>query len=159
MALLKENLRLNGITNVICHQVAVGAASGTVSISSHPNASVVLDARADHSLEKVSLVRLDDVLEGETPNFLKLDVEGFEHEALKGAARILACAPRLDLELHIGSYEDKAKELRQVLNTILLERYSLYIQVEVDGPIVPFQKEIHTWDALANAEVIHLFCH
>ena len=70
MALLKENLRLNGITNVICHQVAVGAASGTVSISSHPNASVVLDARADHSLEKVSLVRLDDVLEGETPNFL-----------------------------------------------------------------------------------------
>jgi len=42
---------------------------------------------------------------------------------------------------------------------ILLERYSLYIQVEVDGPIVPFQKEIHTWDALANAEVIHLFCH
>ena len=159
MALLKENLRLNGITNVICHQVAVGAASGTVSISSHPNASVVLDARADHSLEKVSLVRLDDVLEGETPNFLKLDVEGFEHEALKGAARILACAPRLDLELHIGSYEDKAKELRQVFNTILLERYSLYIQVEVDGPIVPFQKEIHTWDALANAEVIHLFCH
>jgi hypothetical protein len=86
-------------------------------------------------------------------------VEGFEHEALKGASRILACAPRLDLELHIGSYEDKAKELRQVLDMILLERYSLYIQVEVDGPMVPFQKEIHTWDALANAEVIHLFCH
>src|SRR6202011_1753534 len=49
MAILKENLRLNAITNVICHQVAVGAASGTVSISSPPNASVVLDASADHS--------------------------------------------------------------------------------------------------------------
>jgi len=42
---------------------------------------------------------------------------------------------------------------------ILLERYSLYIQVEVDGPIVPFERENHTLDALTNAEVIHLFCH
>ena len=159
MAILKENLRLNGIKNVVCHQVAVGAATGTVPISSHPNASIVLDAPADHSFEKVSLVRLDDVLEEETPNFLKVDVEGFELEALKGACRILANAPRLDLELHVVSYKDKAKELRQILDMILLESYSLYIQVEVDGPIVPFQKEIHTWDALANAEVIHLFCH
>jgi len=158
MAILKENLRLNGITNVVCHQVAVGAASGTVPISSHPNASVVLDAAADDSLEKVPLVRLDDVLEGETPNFLKLDVEGFEHEALKGARRVLAHAPRLDLELHVAFYRDKKNELRDLFEMLPLQRYAIHVQLEVDGPIVPFLEGIHTWDALANAEVVHLFC-
>jgi FkbM family methyltransferase len=158
MAILKENLRLNGITNVICHQVAVGAASGTVAISSHPNASVVVDATADHSLEKVSLVRLDDVLEAETPNFLKLDVEGFEQEALKGARRLLTSAPRLDLELHVAFYKNKENELSEVFDMLPLGRYSLFVQLAVDGPIVPFEKHIHTWEMLVKSDVVHLFC-
>lgn len=158
MAILKENLRLNGITNVICHQVAVGAASGTVAISAHPNASVVLIPGGDDSLEKVSLVKLDDVLEAETPNFLKLDVEGFELEALKGARRVLTSAPRLDLELHVAFYKDKENELSEVFDMLPLERYSLFVQPAVDGPIVPFEKHLHTWEMLAKSDVVHLFC-
>jgi FkbM family methyltransferase len=158
MALLKENLRLNGITNVICHQVAVGAASGTVSISSHPNASVVLDATANHSLEKVSLVRLDDVLEGETPNFLKLDVEGFELEALKGASRTLACAQRLDVELHVAFYKDQETELFEIFDLIHIDRYTVEIQTKPDGPIQSFHQKIHSIKALSRCEVINLLC-
>jgi FkbM family methyltransferase len=158
MAILKENLRLNSVSNVVCHQVAVGGTDGTVSISLHPNASIVLNTETDQSLEKVSLVRLDDVLKAETPNFVKLDIEGFEHEALRGASRVLSRIPNLDLELHVSSYKDKLAGLRGAFDMIKLDCYSLFIQTEVDGPIVPFQKEFHTWEALANREVVHLFC-
>lgn len=158
MAILKANLRLNSIQNVICHQVAVGASAGGVSISSHPNASVVLDRNGVDSLEKVRLVTLDDIVGAEAPNFLKLDVEGFEHEVLKGARRVLGSAPRLDLELHVAFYRDKKGELREVFDMLPLDRYSIYIQVEVDGSIVPFSKHVHTLDVLTESDVVHLFC-
>jgi FkbM family methyltransferase len=158
MAILKENLQLNSVTNVICYQAAVGAAAGRVSISSHPNASVVLSPGGDDSLEKVALVKLDDVLQTEKPNFVKLDVEGFEREALKGARRLLASAPRLDLELHVAFYKNKENELSEVFDMLPLERYSLFVQPTVDGPIVPFEKHIHTREMLVKSDVVHLFC-
>ena len=158
MAILKDNLRLNSISNVVCHQVAVGGSNGTISISLHPNASVVLENSSGDLVEHVRVVRLDDVVGVETPNFVKLDVEGFEHEALKGSRRILGGSPNLDLELHVSSYRDKSADIRALFEMIQSEHCLLFVQTDVDGPIVPFERQVHTWDALALSEVLHVFC-
>ena len=157
MAILQENLRLNSIGNVVCHQVAVGVIEGTARITTHPNASVVLDSDKNASAEEVRVVRLDDVVDLGIPNFVKLDVEGFEHQALKGARRILNRIPNIDVELHVSLYEDKSAQLREAFELIKPEYYSLYIQTDVDGPIVPFREHAHSIEALAQAEVVHLF--
>ena len=46
----------------------------------------------------VPLTTLDAVTP-RAPSFVKIDVEGFEHEVLKGAAGVLAARPVLQLEL------------------------------------------------------------
>ena len=158
MAILKENLRLNEITNVICHQSALGAASGNALITTHPNARIVQESDRIRGTEQVSLVALDDIIPDQSIDFIKIDVEGFELDLLKGAQRILASRPRLDVELHVSYYNDKESELGRIFGLIPMDRYNVHIQIEVDGPIVPFETERHTLEALSRCEVVHLFC-
>jgi FkbM family methyltransferase len=158
MAILKKNLRLNGITNAVTHQAAAGACSGNVAISDHPNAAIVANPKGNRRTEQVTLVALDDVMRTESVSFLKVDVEGYELEVLKGARRILSQAPRLAVELHVCMYRDKSVELRQIFELLPLQRYQADIQLKVDGPIAPFVASRHTVETLSKCDVIHLFC-
>nr|WP_158810755.1 FkbM family methyltransferase [Beijerinckia sp. L45] len=48
------------------------------------------------SKTKVRVLALDDVLVGVRPTYIKLDIEGFEAEALRGAQKTIAlCKPSL----------------------------------------------------------------
>jgi FkbM family methyltransferase len=160
MTILKKNLQLNGIKNVICHQAAAGAQAGSVAIFAHPNAAVVTNPKEPRRMKQVQvpLVTLDDVVTSKSVDFLKIDVEGFELEVLKGARRIMALAPRLDIELHVAFYKNKESELRELFDLIDMNRYAAHVQVAVDGSIVPFQKDRHTFEVLSKCEVVHLFC-
>jgi len=70
--------------NVVLHECAVGERNGTIS----------LVAGEDHSMAQVAagndlpIRRLDDVLSGPV-DFMKIDVEGYEVNAFRGAERIL----------------------------------------------------------------------
>ena len=159
MKILEENLRLNSVSNVICRCVAVGSAASKVKITNHTNGTIFTNnpPRGQRGVV-VPLVRLDDELEAVHVNFLKVDVEGFELEVLKGARQIMASAPRLDIELHVAFYKDKESELREIFELISLDRYVVHVQTEVDGSIVPFEKRHHTFKELSKCKVVHLFC-
>ncbi len=159
MGILKKNLRLNGITNVVCQHSAVGSQSGSVAISAtQPNAAVVSNLKGTRRTEQVALVALDDILAVESIGFLKVDVEGYELEVLRGARRILASRPRLDLELHVFLYKNKAEELRQVFAMLPLNDYAVDIQLRPDGPIQSFNKRNHSIEVLSRCEVVNLLC-
>jgi FkbM family methyltransferase len=87
--LLCANVALNSCANVFTHQSAVGAAAGTIRVPS-------LDPEVPHNYgglsllaaglgEPVGLVTIDS-MELLDCQFIKLDIEGMETEALQGAA-------------------------------------------------------------------------
>jgi FkbM family methyltransferase len=156
--ILRKNLKLNNVDNVRVRPVAVGAENATATLGIHPNAAILKNPKAGQRIAQVPLRRLDDEIDEKKVDFMKVDVEGFELEVLKGAQRILAGRPRLALEVHVCMYENKAEELEELFGLIPLANYSVQIQPVVDGPIRDFDPKLDTPRALSGCDVVHLFC-
>jgi len=105
LAYLKRHLRTNRIKNVKVFPAAVGfedcwksfniaGGSGRGSLSNH----------AEGNYLRVRVLSLDSLFDrGEItePDFIKMDIEGAEGEALKGARKMLdACRPTILLSVH-----------------------------------------------------------
>jgi len=111
---LKENWQLNGWPLDNLYQVAVGAGAGKVFLKNDSHSttmnSVTNIASDDKSIE-VMQVRLDNhrSLWSQAPiGFLKIDVEGYELEVLKGSKEILEQArPRLIMFESLGGSLDR----------------------------------------------------
>jgi FkbM family methyltransferase len=75
------------------HNAATGGANGTVTFNANGLASASM---CTGSGTQVPCVKLDDVLEGMRPTFIKMDIEGAELDALYGAqSSIQKCRPLL----------------------------------------------------------------
>ena len=97
--LLQDNLALNACGNVTAHWLAVGESEGLARIAprEHGNAGADGVELASGGDDTVPLVRLDQVLAGVPLRLIKLDIEGWEAKALRGAAGLLARAEAPDL--------------------------------------------------------------
>ncbi len=87
--LCERNIRLNDFTSrVVLHRTAIGAASGAVTMTNDLDA---MNRVAEDSGigERVLMETLDDVIGRQNPALIKIDVEGYEHAVLRGAARTL----------------------------------------------------------------------
>jgi FkbM family methyltransferase len=73
---------------IALHPVAAMARPGRLSLS----AASGLDATVGHGDLEAAAARLDDLLDGYEPTFVKMDIEGAELEALEGAAGLLRTA-------------------------------------------------------------------
>ena len=92
---LTNNLRRNGVTNVTCHQSALGDTDRRARFRRGLNGEV-----SDHGDIEVPLHRLDNAATGRV-DLIKIDVEGFEGQVLAGAeATILRDKPILFVEVH-----------------------------------------------------------
>jgi FkbM family methyltransferase len=115
-ARLKRNLRLNGLSNVTVLDQAVGDTrcememyqvkegqfrAGTSTLTANEN----IPAMGENAFEKklVSVTTLDDVAASHNlkVDFIKMDIEGFEYNALRGASRVLATRPVIVMEHHL----------------------------------------------------------
>lgn len=92
--LLQENIELNGLENIQICQYALGSIEGKTHIYENwqvnrGGASLVV--RTDNSeAYEIDIHSLDQVLPSDSiPKVIKLDVEGFELEVLKGAAQTI----------------------------------------------------------------------
>ncbi len=70
---------------ITAKQAAVGRTNGMIPFSAEGNAS----SSAGKGCTEVECVALDSYLEGERPTLIKMDIEGFEPEALAGACEII----------------------------------------------------------------------
>jgi FkbM family methyltransferase len=105
LAYLRRHVRANGLSNVTVFAAAVGRRSGRQSfdLAAGGTGRGRLAAAGAAPLE-VQVVSLDELMDGgrvQAPDFIKMDVEGAEGDALRGAARMLArFHPRILLSLH-----------------------------------------------------------
>lgn len=123
LAILHENVRQNGLTNVLVHSVALSNSSGKQLLHCHsgtntgasslesgwvieqkgrPPKSIVIDCT---TLDE--LMKLDNI---EAIDWLKIDVEGHEVKVLEGARQALQKTKRLIIEV-CDRNVDRVKEL------------------------------------------------
>jgi len=117
------------------NQVGIGEANGTAAMLMDPVGGFVQSRHFDHtmwsapeaievtieSIEAVS-ARLKVV-----PDFIKLDIEGYEYEAIKGSAAFLSQhQPAIFLELHLNYLEQRKLSPQSVVELLQQCGYSFF---------------------------------
>ena len=86
--ILRKNIEINGLKNVIAVNAAVGSSDGEINLSKSE------ENFGDHKLygegkkEKVKIVKLDDFVK-EKVGLIKIDTQGWEPEVIDGAKKII----------------------------------------------------------------------
>ncbi len=120
--ILEKNVRLNNLRNVLPRMEALGAASGTITFD-EASSAVTSSGNGVH----VKVSRLDEY-EHLNPTFLKIDVEGFEMQVLRGAKNILWKRPKLAIELHTELLPQFGASVEDIFGLIGVENYRVWIQ-------------------------------
>ncbi|MDW8396212.1 MAG: FkbM family methyltransferase [Anaerolineae bacterium] len=104
VARARENVALNGFTNVCVLEVALGADNGSAWLDTPTGVAARGRLSAVPTALAVSVRRLDSLLAEAklpAPDFIKLDVEGAELAVLHGSELVLErCRPVLLIEVH-----------------------------------------------------------
>lgn len=131
-SLLEQNVRINGLDEIVeVRQCALSDAEGTASMNVFPAGSDVYNSLGvDYSLGherpvgviEVPTTSLENCLRGETfPNgcFIKIDVEGFEYQVIKGGAESLRHLDNASMVVEM--YEPAARQCgSSTLDTLAL---------------------------------------
>lgn len=121
--IIQRNIDQNRLTNVRLERKAIGAAPGWITVDNASNASVGAAFGAQVEMTPI------DAYAHLKPTVLKIDVEGFEVEALKGAAKVMRSVPKLAIEVHdpdqIRRYGSSVDDLLRLIGP---ERYRFWIQ-------------------------------
>ena len=149
-----RSAELNGLDNVVVVNAAVGSAAGQARLSTGFGNAVV-DAHGAGIT--VQVVTLDEYFAQRPPDFLKIDVEGYELQVLRGAVRVLARRPKLAIELHCASYPNGADDVRTILALLDRTDYEAHVQLEVEGTLEPFDARVHTAERIASCANVHWF--
>ena len=108
--ILEKNIALNGLTNIMVHKVALGSSKDRRKIGEHPTdlgRSSFNKPPAGSREHEVEVITLDEFTQNrDLPpiNTVKIDVEGWELEVLKGARRLLSSS---DAPILIVEYNTK----------------------------------------------------
>lgn len=163
-ARVKENLALNRIENVTVRNVAVGAEPGLLKLVWDPlmpgagsaDGAIGEQIRGSESCHEIEVpvVRLDDDMADQglpTPDFVKIDIEGFELPALEGLRNTLVRhKPALYLEMHGADREKKEANVAAIFGFLSAIGYSSIRHVESG-------KEL-TRETTALGREGHLYC-
>jgi FkbM family methyltransferase len=139
---LIENIRLNNLTNVQVRKLGVGAqpGSGTLRYSPKMAGGGTLDPNAIAPVSQaVQFTTLDRDIAAfalPPPDLIKIDIEGWELEALQGARETLAAHhPALFLEMHGETMREKQRKASAIVAFLCDAGYTEIVHVETGATI------------------------
>ena len=155
-ARLLENLSLNGIKNVTVRNVALGAGAGAATMRFDPlmpgGSKVVVQENAPGANVRVTTLDQDiEELKLPPPTFIKIDVEGFELDVLRGAVRTLARErPAVFVEIHGETLAGKRSNAGAVVQFLHDAGYGAIKHIESGTIVQPGNSDV--------AAQGHLYC-
>lgn len=117
---LRTNIECNGFTNVLAINKAVTDKIGKVMIYDRYKlagnlctGTATIDGSKDNTFNPIEVPcdTLDNVLANYAPDVVKMDIEGAEVSALKGATKTLGKVRRIIIEVHDSKIEEARSEL------------------------------------------------
>ena len=125
---LHEIRELNGFAQRMnVNQAAIGETQGTTSMLIDPVGGFVQSRHFDHTMWSapkpidvaVETIESASARLGVVPNFIKLDIEGYEYEAIKGSVSFLTGhRPTVFLELHLNYLEQRGLSGKSVVDLL-----------------------------------------
>ncbi len=125
---LKKNIEHNRLNNISLIEVAVGdlTGCGTLTLAKGGNRGMfTLGSTAGDSSYNVEIRRIDDLIEEKgitSVDLIKMDIEGSEYHALRGALRTLQrCRPTILIELNeaaLRQCQSSAAEVKALLSDL-----------------------------------------
>ena len=131
---LEDNLKINGLRNVLVRGVALGAQPGTGQMlwdaAAPGGARVVSGSSGGDSIEIGTLDQ--EVAAGlAPPDFVKIDVEGFEQQVLEGGRETFTrLRPELFIEIHGNTMNEKKNNVAAVVKLLLGFGYERVVHIE-----------------------------
>ena len=137
--MLKKNIEINGYRNIKTLRAAAGSENrlGHINLSQSSNRHSFVEADLDFSgeTEEVEIITIDSFLKDKPyPSFVRMDVEGYETEIIRGMKGVLAQHKPLKIfiELHCPLLQDGGHELLETLgqagfhiSALLKEHFSM----------------------------------
>jgi FkbM family methyltransferase len=116
-------------------QCGIGEKDAVVEMALDPIGGFVQAQHFDHSMwgaPQPFRVKLESIAQasarlGVIPNFLKIDIEGYEFEAIKGSQEFIALhKPTIFLELHLNYLDERRLSARSIVTMLLDAGYTFY---------------------------------
>lgn len=124
--ILKKNMELNHLENqVVCYNAGCGekASKGTIDHYDKNDAGSTSLKVTDTG--NIDIIRIDDIELDDKVDFIKIDVEGFEQQVIKGATTLITRdKPVMYIEIHEGNYGIVNKHL-ELLGYMMVEQLSM----------------------------------
>ena len=151
-ARLMENIGLNRLKNVVVRGLGVGARPdvGTLVFAPLMSGGGSLEQKTVEQLKRsnvapvsqeIQITTLDQDIEQAglpPPDFIKIDIEGWELEALRGGRRTLAAyKPALFLEMHGETIREKKRKVAEIVEFLGEAGYEHILHVETGTTITP----------------------
>jgi FkbM family methyltransferase len=120
--LLQKNIKANNYNNVEVFQLACGDKNSVdyINVSEKRNWSSMYSSNGREFVrrDEIKVVTVDEFIKGkQTPTFIRMDVEGYEYEIVKGMKELLSSGSPLKIfvEFHFDILRDKTVELARLL--------------------------------------------
>jgi FkbM family methyltransferase len=144
MALIRKNLVENNCANVICERQAIGETSGTIPLylvqegNTGDQRTMFVPGR---KAIDVPMTTLDEYFKDAKVDFIKMDMQGYEHMALLGASKLFAANPQIELFLKLTPALLKEQGLKPSDQFTVLKGYGFQIWHldEAQNTIVPIE--------------------
>ncbi|MFN2508782.1 MAG: FkbM family methyltransferase [Chthoniobacterales bacterium] len=116
-------------------QIGIGASTGTMEMLLDPAGGYIQSQRFEHTMwaaPETIQIRLESIPDaaarlGVIPDFIKLDIESYEFEAVTGAADFLSrYKPAIFLELHLSYLQQRNLSAKAVVETLSRCAYEFY---------------------------------
>jgi FkbM family methyltransferase len=137
--ILKKNILLNNYSNIEVFKLAIGDKNqeGEIYLSEYSNLASLIDRKKFETgekikKEKVKIVTLDKFLEDKPlPDLVRMDVEGYEYEVIKGMENLLKTKKSFKIfaEIHLDNSPESKERIFEILD--ILAHYGFKLKIGV----------------------------